>query len=255
MAAGRPASDSPISTGQPDWRYLVNSARWQLEAHAKDAPTGDPTFADELRLRLLQLALADREGAVRPVAGLPPNLQDFWSKTFFGLSLMMDDPPAVQGSDSVTKLEATRYLQEAVQRLKETCPLEIRNPAFVTAVQSWGVYDPFEKYEFTPGRQVLLYAEIENLKSESTAKGYRTTWQSDYQILDESGRAVAEYQYPPNEEYCRRIRRDFFIGCELSIPQHLAPGRYTLRLSVTDLLNHRTGETNIEFSVADKTKR
>ncbi|NMC19383.1 MAG: hypothetical protein GYA33_03085, partial [Thermogutta sp.] len=211
---------SPASPEQ-DWRYLVNSARWQLESRVKTA-SGGSNLEDELRLRLLNLALADREGAVRPVAGLPPPMQDFWSKTFFGLSLMITDPPG-DGLETgtVSALETQRYLQDALQRLQETCPLEIRNPAFVTAVQSWGVYDPFEKNEFSPGRQVLLYAEIENLTSESTAKGYRTSWQSSYRIFDENGRVAADYQYPPNEEYCRRVRRDFFIGCELSIPAQL----------------------------------
>lgn len=249
------ASAAVAAPAERDWRYLLNSARWQLESRIKTA-SGGSNQEEELRLRLINLALADREEAVRPVAGLPPNMQDFWSKTFFGLSLMITDPPAggVE-TGAASALEAQRYLQDAMQRLRETCPLEIRNPTFVTAVQSWGVYDPFEKNEFSPGRQVLLYAEIENLKSESTAKGYRTSWQSAYRILDESGRVVADYQYPPNEEYCRRVRRDFFIGCELSIPPQLAPGRYTLRLSVTDLLSRRTGETSIEFSVPERPRK
>lgn len=249
------ANAVPPVSAERDWRYLVNSARWQLESQVKRS-SGGSNLEDELRLRLLNLALADREGAVRPVAGMPPNMQDFWSKTFFGLSLMITDPPAAGiETGTASALEAQRYLQDALHRLQETCPLEIRNPAFVTAVQSWGVYDPFEKNEFSPGRQVLLYAEIENLKSESTAKGYRTSWQSSYRIFDDGGRLVADYQYPPNEEYCRRVRRDFFIGCELSIPSQLAPGRYTLRLSVTDLLNRRTGETSIEFSVPEKPRK
>lgn len=248
------------ASAERDWRYLLNSARWQLESRIKTA-SGGSNPEEELRLRLLNLALADREEAVRPVAGLPPNMQDFWSKTFFGLSLLITDPlikdPPPDGVETgaASALEAQRYLHDAIYRLRETCPLEIRNPTFVTAVQSWGVYDPFEKNEFSPGRQVLLYAELENLKSESTAKGYRTSWQSAYRILDESGRVVADYQYPPNEEYCRRVRRDFFIGCELSIPPQLAPGRYTLRLSVTDLLSRRTGETSIEFSVPERTRK
>lgn len=246
---------SPQTSAERDWRYLLNSARWQLESRVKASSGGGSTLEDELRLRLLNLALSDREGAVRPVAGLPSNVQDFWSKTFFGLSLMIADPSAADLETGTAALEARRYLEDALHRLQEAGPLEIRNPAFVTAVQSWGVYEPFEKNEFSPGRPVLLYAEIENLKSESTAKGYRTSWQSSYRIIDDGGRVVADYQYPPNEEYCRRVRRDFFIGCELSIPSDLAPGRYTLRLSVTDLLSRRTGETSIEFSVPEKPRR
>ncbi len=249
------ANALPRASAERDWRYLLNSARWQLESQVKASSGGGSTLEDELRLRLLNLALSDREGAVRPIAGLSPNVQDFWSKIFFGLSLMIADPSAADMETGTAALEAQRYLEDALHRLQESGPLEIRNPAFVTAVQSWGVYEPFEKNEFSPGRPVLLYAEIENLKSESTAKGYRTSWQSSYRIIDDGGRVVADYQYTPNEEYCRRVRRDFFIGCELSIPSHLTPGRYTLRLSVTDLLSRRTGETSIEFSVPDRPRK
>lgn len=205
---------------------------------------------EEIQLRLLRLALTRREGALEPIPGLSPSLQDFWGQTLFGLLLLEDTQ---SHSDQQLRLvEARRHLENGIRRLAEECPLEVTGLAFVTSVQSWGMYDAFEQYEFLPGQKVLLYAEIENLASESTAKGYRTAWRSSYQILDATGKQIAGYEYPPNEEYCRRPRRDFFIGCELSFPTDAPPGRYTLRLTVIDLIKQRVGQGTVDFTLRSR---
>lgn len=226
------------------WTDYVKQAIEGIESEAQR------TQPQEIRLRLLQLALSNRDAAVQPISGLSPALQEFWSETLFSLALLSDNE---LNSDPQLRLtEARRHLQTGLRRLSEECPLEVTGLAFVTAVQSWGVYDAFEKYEFTPGQKVLLYAEVENLSAESTPKGYRTAWRSSYQILDSTGKEVARYEYAPNEEYCRRPRRDFFIGCELSLPAEAAAGRYTLRLTVVDLIRNRVGQGTIEFSLRSK---
>lgn len=236
------ATDRPTS-----WTDYVKQA---IEGIQKESPRRQP---EEVRLRLLQLALSNRDAAVQPISGLSPALQEFWSETLFGLALLSDNE---LNSDPQLRLtEARRHLQAGLRRLSEECPLEVTGLAFVTAVQSWGVYDAFEKYEFTPGQKVLLYAEVENLSAESTPKGYRTAWRSSYQILDSSGKEIARYEYAPNEEYCRRPRRDFFIGCELSLPTEAAAGRYTLRLTVVDLIRNRVGQGTIEFSLRSKSAK
>ena len=69
----------------------------------------------------------------------------------------------------------------------------------------------FESSEFEPGQEVILYAEVENFKSEPTPEGYHTALQSSYQILDSRGQRVAEHEFATTEEYCRNPRRDFFL--------------------------------------------
>lgn len=235
-----PSSEKAAGT----WDYWVTRAVRDLE----DQQTR--STREEIQLRLLRLALIRREGALEPIPGLSPSLQDFWGQTLFGLLLLEDTQ--LHSDQQLRLVEARRHLENGIRRLAEECPLEVTGLAFVTSVQSWGVYDAFEQYEFLPGQKVLLYAEIENLASESTAKGYRTAWRSSYQILDATGKQIASYEYAPNEEYCRRPRRDFFIGCELSFPTDAPPGRYTLRLTVVDLIKQRVGQGTVDFTLRSR---
>ena len=57
-----------------------------------------------------------------------------------------------------------------------------------------------------------LYAEVENLASESTLQGAHTALQSRYQIYDVRGQRVADHSFTKTEEHCQKPRRDFFIG-------------------------------------------
>ncbi|WP_347244334.1 hypothetical protein [Thermogutta sp.] len=240
-ARGADSITAPFRASDETWESYLRQAVNSLEhsTHRDESA--------EIRLRLLELALGNRENALQPIPETSPALQEFWSETLFALGLLQDSH--LNPDPKLRLAEARRHLQNGIRRLGEECPLEVTGLAFVTSVQSWGVYEAFDKYEFTCGQKVLLYAEVENLSAESTPKGYRTSWRSSYQILDSTGKEVARYEYAPNEEYCRRPRRDFFIGCELSFPKDVAAGRYVLRLTVVDLISNRVGQGTIEFTL------
>ena len=114
---------------------------------------------------------------------------------------------------------------------------------------SFGVFKKFPKYEFKAGDEALLYCEIENLKSESTDKGYRTSVKARYEILDSRGERVAEQEFPASDDYCARPRRDFFIPYFVSVPKRIGEGSYTLKLTVEDTQTQKTGQGSIQFSV------
>jgi len=243
----RSQSKEPSPSSSVDEQYTHRWNEWVTKAIQGLENQQNRNATEEIQLRLLRLALTNREGALEPIPGLSPSLQDFWSQTLFGVLLLEDTQ--LHSDRKLRLVEARRHFENGIRRLGEECPLEITGLAFVTSVQSWGVYEAFDQYEFSPGQKVLLYAEVENLASESTAKGYRTAWRSSYQILDATGKQVANYEYPPNEEYCRRPRRDFFIGCELSFPKDVPPGRYTLRLTVVDMIKQRVGQGTVDFTL------
>ena len=127
--------------------------------------------------------------------------------------------------------------------------MALRNLTFCTEVLSYGCLKRFEKYEFTPNQEVLLYAEVENFASEPTPKGYFTSLRSSYQILDAQGRRVAEHAFPATEEYCQNRRRDFFIGYHLCLPKGLPPGKHSLQLVIEDLTSRKVGQGAVEFEV------
>jgi hypothetical protein len=198
---------------------------------------------------MLRLLAGRRDAALEPIPAGEMSLQDFWGKELFGLATLLDTTTI---TDAATRsAEAHRHLSEATVELGESAPLVVRNLAFVTAVENYGTFTPFEKYEFRPNERVILYAELENFKSSQTAQGYHTALKSSYQIFDSQARRVTAQDFATNDEYCRNPRRDFFIGYEFSLPKRIYPGRHILKLTVVDLNSQKVGQSSIDFTIVD----
>ena len=196
---------------------------------------------------MLYAAAGRREEAVRPIPAAPPATQAFLAKELAGLTTWLE---AEQSPDAKRRAgEAKPALVEALAKLAESAPLVVRNLSFCTEVRSYGCVKQFQKYEFEPNQEVLLYAEVENFASEPTPTGYHTSLKSGYEILDASGRRVAQRSFAATEEYCQNLRRDFFIGYHLRLPKNAGPGKYTLRLSIEDLKCRKTGQASMEFEM------
>jgi hypothetical protein len=230
-----------------DARAQLAAAIRALETETKAAPKSDQQLAMEARLRMLYLLAGRRDDALRPIADAPAGLQDFWTKQLYGLGVWLD---AERTPDAGRRAaEAKLALNEALARLAETSPLVVRNLAFCTAVQSYGTIQAFKSAEFTPDQEVVLYAEVENFTARSTPKGFHTALKIHYQVFDGRGQRVADYDFPPMEEYCQNSRRDFYFSHKLHIPKRAYPGKHTLQLTVEDIESHKVGQSTIDFVV------
>jgi len=234
-----------------DWRQQLDHTIKALETEAAKHP--DTDAAQQARLRMLYAAAGRRADAVRPISATPPAGQQFLAKEMEGLSTWLGADGAPDTSRRVADAKAA--LGEALAKLTESAPLAVRNLAFCTEIQSYGCMKRFEKYEFQPNQEVLLYAEVENFISEPTPKGYHTSLRSHYQVLDARGQPVAEHSFAATEEYCQNRRHDFFIGYHLRLPKGVEAGRYCLRLKIEDLKSQKSGEASIEFEVRAKERK
>lgn len=248
VAAGYQAAPDGL-LGARHWRDALDDAIAALGSRTAPTPQSDSEVADHVRLRMLYLLAGRRDEALVPVPGIDQPLQAFWSRELFGLGALLDSRTIAD--PTVRAAEAQRHLAEALAHLGETAPLIVRNLAFVTRVDNYGTFTPFDKYEFRPEQRVILYAEIENFKSKETPQGYHTALKSSYQIFDSRGQRVADHEFSANEEYCRNRRRDFFIGYGFSMPRRIYPGKYVLQLTVADLNSQKIGQSSIEFTIAD----
>jgi hypothetical protein len=241
------AADDPH--GRENWQERLSAAIAGLESELRDAPPSAPGVDLQARLRMLYLLADRRDDALRPIPSAPPAVQEFWSQELFGLATWLDSRRV---SDSGRRAgESKAALAGAVHRLEELGPLGVRNLAFITEVQSYGVYKPLAKNEFTPGQQLLLYAEVENFKSEDTPKGFHTVLQGSYQIFDGRGQRVDSHEFNAVEEYCRNRRRDFYIPYPLSLPKRIYAGKHTLQLTLVDQKSQKIGQASIEFGVKE----
>jgi hypothetical protein len=200
----------------------------------------------QMTLRLLYLTAGRRDDALRPIPGLSPAQQEFWTKEIYGLATYLD---AGRGDPERRAAEAALHLREAAARIGELASPVVRNLAFCKEVTSFGVFKRFPKYEFKLGEEALLYCEIENLKAESTDKGFHTAVKGSYQILDSRGERVAEQEFPTSDDHCASPRRDFFIPYFISIPKRINDGNYTLQLTIEDTATKKVGQASIQFSV------
>ena len=239
-------SDSP-NPSAGTWQEHVEKGLRLLKRQMEETGETNQRETDLAKLMLLYLILGERDAALKE-AKKGEALQGFWLQELYGLSFLLD---ATLIADHEARFaEALRHLEDALSDLREECPLVVRNLSFVTDIQSYGIYTPFETERFSPGQRVLLYAEVENLRSEATARGYHTACKSRVEIFDREGTRVLLEEFPVTEEYCRNRRRDFFLGFELELPKNLRPGRHTLELTVTDLHSGRMGRSAVEFEVS-----
>jgi hypothetical protein len=242
--------ETPVDDKDQDWEPLLKKTIAALEKQVRDTPDSPEAARAQVKLRMLYLSAGRRDDALQTVTGVPHTEQEFWTDELYGLATYLD---ANRTSDNARRAsDANRHLTTAANRLGELGSLGVRNLAFCTEVNSYGVYTPFEKTNFRPGQQVLLYAEIENFKSEQTPKGYHTAVQCSYRIVDSTGRHVSDHELPLTEEHCQNRRRDYFVRYFLTIPSRLYDGKYSLELTIEDTLARKIGQSSIDFTVKEK---
>lgn len=244
QSASLPPNDPPAPA--LDWRGHLQAAITELE---RQTPAPGPQAATiEPRLRLLYLAADRGPEALEPCAGLSEGEQQFWSEELFGLSAALDQ--SVAPAERRHTL-AARHLRQAATQLGQQGLLDVRNVAFCSQVDSYGIFKRVNAGadEFQAGQEVLLYAEIENFSSKAQPEGFHTSLASRYEIANEQGEVVARHEFPPLEETCRNVRRDFFLQHRMWIPKNLPRGRYRLRLVLTDNHAQKQGEASLPFAV------
>jgi hypothetical protein len=240
-----PASYTPWPTNP--WRQRLNDAIEALEAETPASPATPADLAQHARLRLLYAAAGRRTDAAQPIPSASPATQQFFSKEVEGLGAWLD---VEQAPDPIRRAaEAKPALVEATAKLGETGPLLVHNAAFCSEVLSFGCIKRFDKFEFAPNQELLLYAEVENFVSESSDQGFHTSLRAAYQVLDELGRQVVRRDFSAADDHCKSRRRDYFVVYRFRLPRRIDPGKYMLRLVVQDALSQKTGQASIEFTV------
>lgn len=241
---------SKTSAEQIDWQHAVTDALADLETHTAEPPTSAQEVSRHVWQRVLCLAAGRRDDALKPIPGIAAAEQDFWTEQIFALATYLDSEKVTDPARRAAA--AAQHLSKATARLSEASTLAVKNLAFCTEVSSYGVYQKFKTDEFKAGQPLILYAEIENFKSDESNKGFHTALRSSYQILDAQGRRVAENDLALTEEYCQNRRRDYFIRYFLSIPERIYVGKYTLQLTIVDTLSQKIGQSTIDFTVVEK---
>ncbi len=239
-----------------EWKIMLKSPIRSLE---ETPATGQNTTVyanQQASLRMLYMLSGRRDASMRPIPGLTPEQQKFWSDLVYGLSTYMDDSHV---SDRGRRASlATGPLRDALASLSAQGNLVVHHLAFCRGVNSFGVYDKLEtkigkgesRYIFTPGQEVLLYAEVQNFTSMSSAKGYNTTLKPSYAIVNAQGeRELPMRALDQTDDFCRRQRHDFFVTYRIYLPKNISPGHHKLELEIVDEKSNKLGQNSIDFEI------
>lgn len=251
--AGTPASVPPGPEGTRDALARLIAA---AEAETSRTYPGETELEKQayiekqVYLRMLYLMAGQQERALQAIPGVAPADQEFWQQTFWGLTNYFDvasiPSPAERAAQTVSQLTS------AVVRLQEKANLELKNVTFCPKISGFGNYEKYPHDEFSPGQDVLLYADLANVHSEPVADGkFRTSLKSTIEICREGrqGELVDRIDLAETVDICRTHRRDYFHSYQFTIPTKLTPGRYVLKLSVEDQLNRRVAVYPLNFTV------
>ena len=130
--------------------------------------------------------------------------------------------------------------------------MKLRRMNFCNRIDGFGNFNVFPSADFNAGQPLLLYAEIENYKSELTDDGqYRSEFAAMIEFIrDGETEPIASrtIRLPAIEDRCSTERTDYFQSYEFTIPS-LSPGRYTLRLRVRDQLSLQTATSELPFDI------
>jgi hypothetical protein len=261
-ATGNPTTtafnEDPVRTDpkadywQDELRKLISL----MEAEAARPPVDESPaekqayIQRQVYLRMLYLMDAEPEKAQLPISDVQAVDQEFWTSMFWGMSNYFDVEHT--GDPGTRAAQTIAQLNSAARQLQSVADLELRNVSFSPQIDGWGLYERFDRDEFEPGKEVLLYGEIRNFRSEATATGfYRTAISSTIEIVrtNEEDTVLERNDLGETEDLCRGQRTDFYNSYRIMIPHHLSPGTYQLRLTVEDRLSNRFATQTIGFTV------
>ena len=247
----RIVADNTPARDHDDWSEAAQQALESLTKELQQSATWEEqeNLQAEINQRLLHLLLGNQREAVRPIPGLSPTLQDFWKNELLGLSTILDDDSIP--NHSYRFAVAQHHLQAANLYLQDLCPIRVRNLNFINQCDGFGVYETASN-EFLRGEPIFVYAEIDNLICKENDDHYVTQVSSSYEIVDVLGSVVTTGDFSKTRKDTKSRIRDAFLLWRVDLPRNIVPGKYFLKISVSDLNhpNHQFDQQSLEFNIA-----
>jgi hypothetical protein len=247
--AAKPSpAESNESVAKGSWRDQLAVTLEQLEKELADVPR-DSRSAGTLAAmsRLLHVIANHSDSAVAGIDHVSDDEREFWKHQAMALLLALDvDQKNVAGRRAALAL---RELRSAVDHLANISSLDVRNLALVKEVVSYGQLVEFPSQSFRPEAEVLLYVEIDNFTAQPAGDQFETELQGSYDIEDAAGTRITSVQLPLDKKLCNNRRRDYFIAYLIHLPRDLAPGQYTLHLTMEDVKGHKSSRGSVDFRI------
>lgn len=225
------------------------------------APAPEPSLEDAMAIvrkkvaanptfnTALAMALLDPAGP--HAADLVKELPEADQKVFSDLLGALQGMTASGGS---TPADRAAPLVDAAKKWQGEADLALPKLVLATRVDSFGVYSAVEP-RFEQGRKhtVIIYCEVANFSSKKADDGwYQTRLAQQETLITDDGLLVWRPNAEEVEDRSMNQRRDFYLVKKLTIPENLAAGRYTLRMSVTDRNTNKISMVSLPIEVVTR---
>ena len=213
-------------------------------------PENKRSSRKQVELRMEYLMAGQQERALQAIPGIDPAYQEFWQQEFWGLTNHFDTSSIPSSTERAA--QTVTQLTNAVLRLQEKASLELRNVTFCHKISNFGNFEKYPREEFSPGQEVLLYAEVSNIHSEPIPDGkFRTSLKSTIEVCHHgpNSELIERTDLPETVDICRTHRRDYFHSYLITIPTKLTLGPHILKLTVEDQLSRRVATYTLNFTV------
>ncbi|MEM9412970.1 MAG: hypothetical protein AAGA30_17810 [Planctomycetota bacterium] len=180
----------------------------------------------------------------------PEETREFWLHQFNAIqTIIQDNGQELKNPAQVAN--AIDELNRAILNLREVAALRVYSPELCRKVSGFGQFESFEKRQFSPDQQVLLYCELQNFNPISVGTGkqlqYETRISSEYWIKNEAGQIIQSVNFPEVSDFACNIRDDFFMHLPIQFNQ-LAQGHYQLEIEVRDYGSGKTARLSSPIS-------
>jgi hypothetical protein len=118
-------------------------------------------------------------------------------------------------------------------------------------VRSYEDFSEIDRNELRAGQDLLIYNTLRNTESVKSAEGFRTLTRSRVEWLGAGDRMLHQVQLGEAPDASRSVRQDYFLTHQVSVPQSLPAGMYTLRLTVEDLFGHQAAHATMQVRIIE----
>jgi len=249
---GEQATNEPVAKSNapaPPPPVVVDTFQQRIKDQEAAVAKDPDNLAEQYRLRMMYLLAGRHADALSLSDGVDAETQQIIQaqvRTLMAAEGLSGRDPAA-GANQL--LEPVRNLENLIRAKAD---LQVPKVVLCTAAQSYGIYDPIEPPEFPAGRRtaVIIYVEVDNFSSETTASGYfRTLLSVRPSLLNKAGEELWSTSYENIEDLSRQRRRDFFLIVKGVIPASLALGEYVLKIEVEDVLGGKINSNTQPFKI------
>jgi hypothetical protein len=233
------ASPAPVAIPDPAPTPSLDDALAAVRKMADE----NPSLKTALALALLN---GDKDGHIGQ------KLSSADQKIFYDLLSALDAMKASSANASLAQRAAP--LQQAVKGWQQDSDLTLPRLVLASRVDSFGVFAPVAG-TFDQGKRytVIIYCEVANFASKKSDDGWFSTRLSQQEtLITEDGLLVWRPNAEEIEDRSLNQRQDFYLVKKLTIPETLAAGKYSLRMSVTDRNSNKIAVVSLPIEIVSR---